>query len=153
MAAAWERIKKLDIPGVPAQQRFSLNGPAFYVSPNGDDASEGSKVHPWRTLQQAAANLKPGTVIYLMAGTYYGPVEIQTIASEKSPAALRALAGQEAVITCEDAFVRQQQARIAKPGNEGAVGVDGKELHYPSLITLAASMPTPSQNGLPFPST
>jgi len=74
-----------------------------------------------------------------MAGTYYGPVEVRTKASEQSPAALRAIANQEVIITYDDTFVRQQHARIARLGKEGALGADGKELHYPSLITLAGS--------------
>ncbi len=139
MVAAWERLKKLDIPGVPLDQRFNIGGPAFYLSPDGDNAAEGSKEHPWRTLQYAVTKLKPGTVICLMAGIYYGPVEIGTRAGEQSPAALRALAGQEVVVTYDNAFVRQQKARIARLGKEGAVGADGKELHYPSLITIAGS--------------
>ena len=139
MLAAWERLKKLDIPGVACDQRFHLNGPAFYLSPAGDDDAQGSLEHPWRTLQHAIARLKPGTVIYLMAGIYYGPVEINTRASEQSPAALRAMAGQEVVVTYAEAFVQQQAARISERAREGAVGADEKELHYPSLITVTGS--------------
>ena len=103
MAAAWERIKHLDIPAVPADQHFGLSGPAFYLGPNGDDAADGSREHPWKTLPHAAANLKPGTVIYLMAGAYYGPVEIRTKATEQSPAALRAKKGSSLYSACPGA--------------------------------------------------
>ena len=139
MVAAWERLKKLDIPGVSLDQRFNIHGQSFYLSPNGDDSAQGSKDHPWRTLQYAVAKIKPGTVIYLMAGIYYGPVEIRTRANAQSPVGLRAVAGHEVVVTYDDALIQQQKARIAKLGMEGAVGADGKELHYPSLITVAGS--------------
>jgi len=46
MAAAWERIKHLDIPGVPADRHFGLSGPAFYLSPTGDDAAEVQPILP-----------------------------------------------------------------------------------------------------------
>jgi hypothetical protein len=51
MAAAWERIKHLDIPGVPADRHFGFSGPAFYLSPTGDDAAEVQPILPqpaWR---------------------------------------------------------------------------------------------------------
>lgn len=139
LLAAWERLKQLDIPGIPLDQHFHLEGSAFYVSPNGDDSAPGSKDHPWQTLPYAVAQFKPGMVIYLMAGTYYGPVVIKTKATEHSPVALRALAGEEVIVTYDDAFVRQQQARIAKLGQEGAVDANGQQLHYPSLITIVGT--------------
>src|ERR1017187_6246560 len=81
--AAWERLKQLDIPGIDLDQHFRPKGSALYVGPNGDDTAEGSREHPWRTLRHAAAQLRPGTVIYLMPGIYYGPVEIRTKATEQ----------------------------------------------------------------------
>jgi hypothetical protein len=139
MLAAWERLKNLDIPGVDLDQRFKIDGPAFYVSPSGDDAADGSKEHPWKTLRFAASKLRPGAVAYLMAGTYFGPVQINAKCNQQSPAALRAMPGQEVLITYGDEFIRQQKALIASIGKEGAVGADGKSLHYPSLITISGT--------------
>lgn len=42
----------------------------FYVSPGGDDASAGTLVQPWKTVQHALDNAAPGCTIFLMGGTY-----------------------------------------------------------------------------------
>jgi hypothetical protein len=50
------------------------NGPQFYVAMNGNDASDGSLAHPWRTIQHAAALAGPGSTVNVAPGTYAGPV-------------------------------------------------------------------------------
>ncbi len=42
----------------------------FYVSPAGNDASTGTLLLPWKTVQFALDNSVPGCTIYLMGGTY-----------------------------------------------------------------------------------
>jgi hypothetical protein len=111
MLEAWERLRNVEIPGVPLDPRFRINGTEYYVSPEGNDAADGSKDHPWKTLQFAVAHLKSGTVVNLMGGTYYGPVEIAAKATEQSPAALRGAPGQEVVVTYPDSYIQQQQGR------------------------------------------
>ena len=139
MLEAWERLKNVPVSGAALDQRFKLDGPAYYVSPNGDDGADGSIAHPWKTPQFAVMWLRPGAVINLMAGTYHGSIEIKTKGTEQLPAALRAAPGQEVIVTYSEAFVAQQKARIATVGKEGALGADGKSLHYPSLITVTGS--------------
>jgi parallel beta-helix repeat protein len=43
---------------------------AFYVSPSGNDASNGSSGTPWRTLQKAADSSAAGATIVVRSGTY-----------------------------------------------------------------------------------
>jgi Right handed beta helix region/Protein of unknown function (DUF1565) len=45
-------------------------GPHRYVSPRGTDAGSGSSRHPWKTLQRALRNARPGETIVLGPGTY-----------------------------------------------------------------------------------
>jgi nitrous oxidase accessory protein NosD len=139
MLAAWERLRNVEIPGAPADSRFRIDGTEYYVGPGGDDAADGSRDHPWKTLRFAVTRLKPGTVVNLLAGTYDGPVEVAAKATEASPAALRAAPGQEVVITYPETYIQQQKGRIARLGGEGAVDAGGKELHYPSLITVTGT--------------
>jgi hypothetical protein len=42
----------------------------LYISPTGDNAKSGSKDAPWKTLQHALNQLKPGDTAHAMAGTY-----------------------------------------------------------------------------------
>ena len=45
---------------------------AAYVSPAGDDSNDGSRSRPWRTLQKAAATVRPGGTVLVRSGTYAG---------------------------------------------------------------------------------
>jgi len=53
----------------------------FYVSPSGNDHADGSKKHPWRSLEKAAARVMPGTTIHVMPGIYDSNSEFKTGAS------------------------------------------------------------------------
>ena len=118
MLEAWERLRNVEIPGIPLDHAYRIDGTEYYVSPEGNDAADGSKDHPWKTLQFAVTHLKSGTVVNLMAGTYYGPVEIAAKATEQSPAALRVAPGQEVVVTYPESYIQQQKGRIARLGSE-----------------------------------
>ncbi|TCS31956.1 chondroitinase B-like protein [Paucimonas lemoignei] len=45
-------------------------GPTYYLSPNGNDSSNGSASAPWRTIQKAANTVNAGDTVVLMDGTY-----------------------------------------------------------------------------------
>ena len=136
LLAAWARLKNLPIPGLPTDLRFEIGGKAFYVSTSGDDAADGSRQTPWRTLQHAAAQLQPDTVVYLEQGTYFGPVVVRTQATADSPAAIRAVEGHEVIVTYSDDFVAAEKAKVHSAPTEGrarALDEKGRDLHYPPL--------------------
>lgn len=58
----------------PAQlagiQEVGLDGVTYYVSPNGDDSSVGSRGNPFGTIEYAAKQLKPGDTLFLLGGIY-----------------------------------------------------------------------------------
>ena len=56
---AWQRLKKLEIPGIATDSRFNITGASRFVSPNGDDANPGTEDKPWRTLQRRAQRSGP----------------------------------------------------------------------------------------------
>lgn len=139
MLAAWERLKAVDIPGVPRDMRFQISGRAFYVSPSGDDAAEGSKAAPWRTLDRAVTQLEPNSVVYLRAGIYYGPVTVNVKATANAPVAVRAVKGEHVYVTYPENFVAAQRAKVRnapEEGRERALDAQGQELHYPPLINV-----------------
>ena len=50
-------------------------GPVRFVDPAaGDDKANGSRQHPWRSLQHSVTRLRPGDTLYLRGGTYYEKV-------------------------------------------------------------------------------
>lgn len=48
----------------------ALSGRSLFVSPAGDDAADGSKARPWRTIAHAADASRPGDTISLGPGLY-----------------------------------------------------------------------------------
>ena len=51
-------------PGQPS------SGRTYYVSPRGSDRSAGTSVAPFRTIQRAADQVRPGDTVLVRAGTY-----------------------------------------------------------------------------------
>jgi cysteine-rich repeat protein len=49
----------------------TVNGNCYYVSPNGDDANDGSFGSPWKTVKKAWLSAGPGDVVYFREGVYY----------------------------------------------------------------------------------
>src|SRR5262245_53309148 len=55
-----------------ASTRPAAAGSAKYADAvRGDDAADGSKERPWKSLAFAAKQLQPGDTLYLRAGTFY----------------------------------------------------------------------------------
>jgi hypothetical protein len=139
LLAAWARMKALPIPGMPLDLRYDIAGQTFYVSPDGDDGADGSKEHPWRTLQHAADRLEPNTVVYLEEGAYFGPVVVRTQATAEAPSAIRAVEGDKVIVTYSEDFVAAEKAKVHRAPTEGrerALDEAGKELHYPPLLDV-----------------
>jgi pectate disaccharide-lyase len=51
-------------------------GEAYYVSPTGNDNNEGSRAHPFATIQHAAKVVTPGATVHVLPGTYTQPVTV-----------------------------------------------------------------------------
>ena len=69
-----------------ASQRAMSPGDGLYVDANaGDDANDGTRESPWRTIHHAAALLKPGDVLYLRGGVYYEHVAVKAHGTSDKP--------------------------------------------------------------------
>ena len=74
-------------------------GRQLFVSPEGDDAGEGNLVHPWRTLEHAVDQLRPGDTLFLRGGTYRERgVAISARGGPGAPITIVNFAGEEVVI-------------------------------------------------------
>jgi hypothetical protein len=67
------------LEGAAAPSPARPRGPVVhrYVSPRGDDDDRGSRARPWRTLQHAAAQVRPGVTVHVAPGRYSGPLTIE----------------------------------------------------------------------------
>jgi hypothetical protein len=76
---------------VPAQANY-------WVATTGSDANDGSKAHPWRTIQHALNSTKGGSVIEVGAGVYHELVTIRHSGSATGFTTLTAAPGAAPVI-------------------------------------------------------
>jgi hypothetical protein len=74
-------------------------GPAYFVDPaRGDDAGEGSRESPWKTVGHSLDQLQPGDTLYLGGGTYYENVSCMLVGTGKKPITIRAYPGELVII-------------------------------------------------------
>src|SRR5260221_3804610 len=81
-----------------ASQRAAATGPRLYVSPAGDDKADGTQSRPWKTVQHAVRQLKPGDTLYLRGGVYYEHVTVTARGTAERPIVIRAYPNELAVI-------------------------------------------------------
>jgi Protein of unknown function (DUF1565) len=56
-----------------------------HVSPQGSDGNRGTRARPWRTLEHAAASVRPGVTVHVAPGHYAGPLTITRSGSARRP--------------------------------------------------------------------
>ena len=82
----------------PINRPFTA-GPTFVVdAAKGDDTNEGSKAKPWRSVQHAVEQLKPGDTLYLRGGVYHEKVHLTRSGTPKSPILIASYPGELAVL-------------------------------------------------------
>ncbi len=67
------------LPGLLA----ALHAAEHLVSPRGDDAAEGSRRRPWKTLRRACQDLKPGDTVVALPGEYHEALAIAASGSRE----------------------------------------------------------------------
>ncbi len=58
-------------PGPP------IDGPAYYVGPNGNDSNPGTRERPWKTFRKANDTIQEGDTVVALDGIYYEYVSIK----------------------------------------------------------------------------
>lgn len=60
---------------------LQISAADYYVAKNGNDANPGTLQQPWRTIQKAANNATPGSVVYVRGGVYQERVTVNVSGS------------------------------------------------------------------------
>jgi hypothetical protein len=61
--------------GLESNRSHALaDGQHYYVSPQGSDRNDGSRKHPWMTIEHAASWLQPGDTVHVLPGVYRGRI-------------------------------------------------------------------------------
>ena len=67
------------IPSYPSYSQYSVSvktnqATTYYVSTSGRDGNPGTKAQPWRNVDYAVKQVKPGDTVLVEDGTYDGPL-------------------------------------------------------------------------------
>ncbi|HEX8234785.1 MAG TPA: right-handed parallel beta-helix repeat-containing protein [Abditibacteriaceae bacterium] len=70
-----------------------VTGRVYHISPTGDDAANGSKAKPWKTIQKAADTMSAGDRVMIAAGVYRERVVAKKSGKEGRPISYIGTAG------------------------------------------------------------
>jgi hypothetical protein len=124
----------------PPADRPVGKGPGYFVHPtSGDDAKDGGKAAPWRTIAHAIKQLKPGDTLYLHGGTYYENVYVALAGRADAPITIRAVPKEQPII---DGGLREffdSPADAWEPEPKGAADEFRSKRAYPNLRDVLGS--------------
>jgi hypothetical protein len=110
-------------PLPPPSARALAKGPARFVDPaRGNDGHDGSKGRPWRTVNHALKQLRPGDTLYLRGGVYYENVYCAVAGTKEAPITLRSYPGELAVLDGGLREFAEQPAKAWVPDPDGGKG-------------------------------
>jgi hypothetical protein len=136
------------VVGLPVALRSAGDAPArgqdLYVSPRGSDRDDGSRARPWRTVQHAAARVRPGDTVHVAPGRYRGPLTIARGGTSGAPvrfvsqrrwrARLSARGdGPVEVVQIHADHVTFQGFEVTGRGGDGTVGI-GAEGNFDAVV-------------------
>ncbi|MFW6038923.1 MAG: hypothetical protein ACOC9P_00420 [bacterium] len=108
-------------------ERPMTDAPAYFVNPDaGDDANDGSKQQPWRTINHAVGELDPGDTLYLREGVYFENVYIAREGDPDAPITIRSYPGEVATIDGGFREFVESPENAWEPVPESEGGVDGE---------------------------
>jgi hypothetical protein len=83
----------------PLNARGATNSTnSFYVSTTGNDSNPGTEKEPFLTLQHAAAEVKPGQIVNVRAGTYCERLAVNSSGNAKGNITFRSQPGESAIL-------------------------------------------------------
>ena len=128
----------------------------YFVSIQGDDASEGTMTAPFRTIQKAADVMKPGETCCVREGTYRETVRPGNSGTDGKPIVFRPYKDETVVVTGADLVTdwTRDEGEIYKAkldwdmGKQNQVFFDGKMVHearWPNKVSGDLLVPDAAQ--------
>lgn len=94
----------------------------FVDAQRGDDSHAGSPEAPWRTLQFALRQLRPGETLYLRGGVYREHVSLLRSGTAEAPITIRSYPGEQAIIDGGLREFLENPEAAWEPAPDGAAG-------------------------------
>lgn len=117
-----------------AINRPLTKGPSYYVdSAKGNDAANGSKATPWKTIQHGLKRLKPGDTLYLRGGVYHEKIHLVRSGTEESPIVIASYPGELATVDGGFKEFLESPQTSWKPLQGGAKGEFISTKTYPNI--------------------
>lgn len=92
------------LSGILAVFTGMVTAAEYRVSPSGDDRANGNAGSPWKTLNHAVQQLKPGDTLFVADGVYREAVALKRGGSAEKPVIISAETGARPVISGADVF-------------------------------------------------
>ena len=88
----------------------------YYVDkqhPNTSDTNLGTELSPFFSIQQALSKINPGEAVYIKAGQYRGPINVETSGTTDAPVIIQAAPGHEhKVVIADDGINIKGQSHV-----------------------------------------
>jgi hypothetical protein len=109
------------------------DGPTRFVDgTRGDDRGPGTERAPWKSLEFALRQLRPGETLYLRGGTYYERVALSRSGTVEAPITIASYPGEVAVIDGGLREFAEAPAKAWEPFDGGAGGEFVSTRAYPN---------------------
>jgi hypothetical protein len=106
----------------------SMQGPAYWVAMDGDDAGPGTRDEPWATIQHAADSVGSGATVYVREGVYEQKVEIRASGLPGRPITFAAAPGERVVLDGSSLEVPAGQNAMIAIDSQRFVTIRGFEI-------------------------
>jgi len=128
--ASREPIRPLPLP----HDRPLPDGPVLYVdATKGNDANDGSRTRPWKTLGKSLRRLQPGDTLCLRGGAYYEQVVPSVSGTQDAPIIIRSYPNELAIVDAGLREFHDDPKGAWQPFPEGAEGEYVSTRAYPQF--------------------
>src|SRR5262245_48975699 len=109
---------------LPAPSRLPpAVGPAFFVDAvNGEDANDGSRAKPWKTIVHGLKKLQAGETLVLRGGVFYESLTVTLAGTVVKPVTIRSESGELAIIDAGLREFAEAPAAAWEPVEDGGKG-------------------------------
>ncbi|WP_404456504.1 right-handed parallel beta-helix repeat-containing protein [Oceanobacillus kapialis] len=101
------------------------NDKYIYVATDGSDDQNGTKSEPYRTLNKAASEAKPGAMVYVRGGTYKEKLEVEYSGTKQNPVVFQPYKQEEVVISGKELDNMEGDTALVSINNQDYITIRG----------------------------